>query len=122
MKNRDNISLGKRINLILETQGITPKELSLIININSSHISQVINNKNNKTFSDSTLKLICQTFKVNENWLFYGSGEMYINKEIYNKQVKRILNLFNALNPKFQDDAFKYFEFLLKIQNSIYKD
>ena len=32
--------------------------------------------------SDQTIHLICKEFNVNEDWLRYGTGEMFVNKSL----------------------------------------
>lgn len=113
----NNDTLGDRIKLILEHENIKNSDLARAINVKDSFISQVIHNKRN--LSNRTIQLISKTYRINANWLLYGIGDMYIDKNKYSQQVEKILAIFDTLHPNFQQQAIEYFEFLNKVQNKI---
>ena len=66
--------------------------------LSQDQISLLENGKRNIT--DRTLNYICRTFNVNEEWLKYGHGEMFIDpvanidaSEDVRELVKKILSL-----------------------------
>lgn len=54
----------------------------------------------------SLLKLICKEFSVNEEWLLYGNGDMFINNDTkYDALINKIMNGEN----EFAKNIFKTF-------------
>lgn len=119
VKDKENLTFGDRIKHIIESENITHSEFAKMICVKNSYISQVI--QGNGNFNDSTIKLICIIYKVNEDWLRYGIGNMSINKNIYSKQMETLIRFFECLNPEFKEAAIKYFKYLLKLQLSTNK-
>lgn len=118
-KHDEILSIGDRINFIIESKNLKKTDFARITSISKTHISDVINNK--EKLSPSTIKLICKIFDVNEDWLINGEGDIYIDKAKHKSHVERILKEFDSLNPDFQDIAIIFFSFLSKIQDRINK-
>ena len=55
---------------------MTQEEFSSRINLSRNFIAQI--EIGAKVPSDRTIKDICKEFNVNENWLRYGEGEMFL--------------------------------------------
>lgn len=68
---------GNKIIRLIELLGITQKEFSERIGLNTSTVSSIKNNKSKLT--DRTKKLIEMEFKVSIEWLENGNGEPFIN-------------------------------------------
>ena len=51
---------------------------------------------------EKTLKAICYTFGVNENWLRTGEGEIFLRKSYLNDEL---VSLLNQLSPQGQSTA-----------------
>lgn len=113
----NNATIGDRIKIILECENIKSCDFARTINVKSSFISQVIHNKRN--LSNRTIELISKSYGINVTWLMYGIGDMYIDKVKHRQQVNKILNIFETLQPEFQQQAIEYFEFLNKLQTKI---
>ena len=64
--------------------------------------------------NDRIIHLISIVFGINEEWLKTGAGAMF-NKTPEQK-MERIMNLFNELNPHFQDYALKQIDQLIELQ------
>jgi transcriptional regulator with XRE-family HTH domain len=64
--------------------------------------------------NDKTVKAICYTFKVSEQWLKNGFGEMSLS--IRDKD-EIVLEKFRCLSPEVQDLVLNYMDILLKNQN-----
>lgn len=80
--------LRKKLNLTMEKFGEK-------IGIKKNTVSQLESGKNNIT--ESTIKLICSTFNVNEDWLRTGEGEMF-------KQCSRKEELGCAIEKLLSDE------------------
>jgi hypothetical protein len=64
--------------------------------------------------NERIIHLISMVLGINEEWLKTGEGTMF-NKTPEQK-LERIMNLFNALNPHFQDYALKQIDQLIELQ------
>jgi transcriptional regulator with XRE-family HTH domain len=63
---------------------------------------------------DAYLKLICNAFKVNEDWLRYGEGDMFLEEP--NKELEELLKVFDKLTPALQRYLVKQARGLLELQ------
>ena len=67
---------GERIRSLRKELNLTLEEFGERIGIKKSSLSLIENGKNNP--SEQSMKSICREFNVNEEWLRYGTGEMFI--------------------------------------------
>lgn len=76
--------IGQRIEECILALGIKKKDFAEKLNVSSSFVTQMV--KGISSPSDRTIIDICQKFNVNEEWLRYGNGEMFLkltkNEEI----------------------------------------
>lgn len=72
MKRLSNI--GDRILKIIESRDITKTEFANILNVTQPYISKIVNK--GSIPSDRLIEDICEKFKIDENWLRTGEGEM----------------------------------------------
>ncbi len=70
--------LSKRISFIIETLGIKKTAFAERLNVSQAFISQLCSGV--KKPSDRTIYDICREFDVNEEWLRYGTGEVFAEK------------------------------------------
>lgn len=63
-----------------EILDIKQNEMSRKINLQSGSLSD-IERKKTKTVTDRVINDICREFNVNENWLRYGQGEIFIEND-----------------------------------------
>lgn len=66
---------GERVKLVRKELRLTLDKFGERIGLKKSSLSQVENNIN--SLSDQACKSICREFNVNEEWLRYGTGEMF---------------------------------------------
>ena len=104
------IELRKHLEL---TQGEFGKQIDLT----HAMISMIESGK--KNLQDSTVKLICYTFKVNEKWLRDGTGDMMDAAAELSDYQKRLLKLFNSLSPTAQKLLIDYAEGLVKYEEAL---
>ncbi len=72
--------INERLKKIRETLKLNQNDFASKLNLQRNSISLIENGKRN--LSDRTIKDICTKFNVNEEWLLYGTGEMfYTNKK-----------------------------------------
>ncbi|MBR1730008.1 MAG: helix-turn-helix transcriptional regulator [Selenomonadaceae bacterium] len=71
-----SISINERIKILRKHLNLTQKEFGFKIGITSQQQMANIERKVSKV-TESNIKLICNEFGVNENWLRSGDGEMF---------------------------------------------
>ena len=69
---------NKRLIQIRKILKMTQDEFAKNINLSKSQISSIENGARNLT--DRTISDICKEFNVNEEWLRFGTGEMFLKK------------------------------------------
>lgn len=68
-------SLQERLVYLLKNKGITSYQLSADTGVSEGTLSRILSGKTQK-LRESTLKKLADYFKINEEWLRTGSGEM----------------------------------------------
>lgn len=71
-----NYEIGKRVRKIRLQKGISQEQFGELIGIKKAAVSKIENADN--SLSRSNLISICKQFNINEEWLLYGKGEMFI--------------------------------------------
>lgn len=72
--------------------------------------------RGNAPITERTIIAICSKFNVNEDWLRYGTGEMFNTVE---KSYNEFFEIFKKLNPVLQDFLIKTAKNLLDSQNKL---
>jgi len=67
-----------RLGFLIETLGLSKGEFAKRADISQSLVSNILTGNNGP--SRATVNLICNTYKVNKEWLREGKGEMFIKK------------------------------------------
>ena len=67
--------MNERIRTLRKTLGLTLEKFGQKINIAKSTLSNI--EKNRYPANDRIIQSICREFDVNEEWLRYGTGEMF---------------------------------------------
>lgn len=68
-------SLQERLVYLLKNKGITSYQLSADTGVSEGTLSRILSGKTQK-LRESTLKKLADYFKISEDWLRIGSGEM----------------------------------------------
>ena len=119
-----NKSQGERVKEIRKDKELTLEKFGERIGLKKSSLSQIENGVNSLT--DTTAKLICKEFNVNEEWLLYGKEPKY--KVIANMSLDdfvkskgatdldlKIIKLYLELDPDIRKNLVKHFRNLLEI-------
>ena len=93
--------MNERIKEIRKNAGLTMEQIGEKIGMKKSSVSQIESAKNNP--SDSSIKMICREFNVDEHWLRTGEGAPY--KELTRKE--KIAEFFGDVLNEGDDDSFK---------------
>jgi transcriptional regulator with XRE-family HTH domain len=88
-------TIQNRLTALREKLGINKSELARKLNLTPQAISSIELGKANLT--DRNIDHICLTFGVREDWLRYGTGEMYADKDSTLK--RELMQIFEDLSP-----------------------
>lgn len=72
--------------------------------------------RGNAPITERTIIAICSKFNVNEDWLRYGTGEMFNTIE---KSYNEFFDIFKKLNPVLQDFLIQTAKNLLDSQSKL---
>ena len=94
------MSENERIKKLRTTLGLTLEKFGSRLGVGKTAISNIENNK--RGITEQMRKAICREFNVNEDWLRYGTGEMFIEKTVDQK-----LSEFAADLMLDEEDSFR---------------
>jgi transcriptional regulator with XRE-family HTH domain len=106
-----DFSINRRIKELRNKLGINQRDFSELISLSSGYIAGI--EVNLRKVNDRLIKLIISEFGVNEDWLRFGTGEMFA-KNKNDEKAARIVALFNDLPPHYQDVILGTIELLRK--------
>ncbi len=117
------MTVGERIKLIRNNADLSMEKFGNRIGIARSSLSLIEKGTNNP--SERTLKLICNEFRVNYEWLTEEKGEMYdnIGETILDKLAeeyrlndldKTVLETYLALTPEEKEGIYGFVNNVIK--------
>jgi transcriptional regulator with XRE-family HTH domain len=110
--NDTNDTVNQRIKKLRKELKLTQNEFSSIITISSGQLACIETEK--RTVNDRTIKLICDSFKINGEWLKTGKGEIY-SEDKDNRNTK-LIALYDTLKPKFQEYIITSINYFINMQ------
>ena len=121
-----NMHISDNLVKLRETLNISQGELGKKINVSRFSISNYESGKRNLT--DRVIQDICREFNVNENWLRYNMGEMFIHNT--DEEIESLGKTYNlnqadkAFIKVFSKDLSELerkviFDFFIKVTNEI---
>lgn len=104
-------TINDRVKKVRQEANCKQSDFAVLIGLKQASLSLVEKGSSNVT--EQTIKLICYEFKINEEWLRYGTGEMYrtdfesiINRNDLDEIDKEIIMAY-ATATKDQKDFIK---------------
>lgn len=73
------MDINDRVKAVRNQLDLTQIEFGSKTGISQGHLTSIENGK--RTVTEKTLKVICATFDVNEEWLRTGDGEMFVKDD-----------------------------------------
>jgi transcriptional regulator with XRE-family HTH domain len=104
-----------RIRDIRTALGLSQNKFSSITALSSGYIAGVETGR--IAVNERLIKLVCSSFHVNEAWLRYGEGNMFLEALPDDKRFKNLVNTVKGLPPKYQDFLFQILDMLLKLKD-----
>jgi len=93
------MSTGDRVRYIMEMRQIKQTELSELIGVTQSAISNIVTDASRRP-SAPTLLAMARALKCNPLWILDGEGDPYSWAPITNETQVELLNLFNAMSEE----------------------
>jgi transcriptional regulator with XRE-family HTH domain len=112
MNGETNLTANQRVKFLRKDLKLTQAEFAKLISVSTSLITYIEQGK--RTLNDRYIKLICDSFGVNVQWIKTGEGDRY-NKEKEAK-ISKLLALFNGLKPRYQKFVLNQIAEFLKMQ------
>jgi len=103
--------LGKRLIKLREALDITQEEFAKRIRVSKGYISSLEVSK--RELNPRLIKLISDTFGVNERWLQTGKGKMFTNPK--DVSLDEVISLYKQLHPKLQKLVIEQLKVLLEM-------
>ncbi|MCI2106832.1 MAG: helix-turn-helix domain-containing protein [Intestinimonas sp.] len=73
------MTINDRVKVVRSQFGLTQIEFGGKTGISQGHLTSIENGK--RAVTEKTLKVICATFNVNEEWLRTGEGDMFVEDD-----------------------------------------
>jgi transcriptional regulator with XRE-family HTH domain len=105
-------TVNRRIKKLRKELKLTQNEFAAIIAVSAGQLACIETEK--RIVNDRTIKLICDSFKVDATWLRTGRGEIFTSdKDI---RYTKLIALYDTLKPKYQDYILNAINNVLKMQ------
>jgi transcriptional regulator with XRE-family HTH domain len=95
--------------------GLSQQKFSSVTALSSGYIARV--ETGHIAVNERLIKLVCSSFNVNESWLRYGEGEMFLEALPEDQRFKNLVSLVKGLPSKYQDFLFEILDMLLKLKD-----
>lgn len=106
--------MNQRILELRKSLNLSQTDFGEQIGMKASSISDIENNR--VQISDRTIIAICSKFNVNEEWLKFGNGNMFLE---YDKKHDEFFSVFQNLKEPLQDFLIRTARDLLDTQNKL---
>jgi transcriptional regulator with XRE-family HTH domain len=115
MGNRAIPLINERIREIRSVLGLSQVKFSSVTALSSGYIAGIETGR--ITINERFIKLVCSSFNVNESWLRYGEGDMFLEALPEDNRFKNLVSLVKGLPPKYQDFLFEVLDMLIKLKD-----
>jgi transcriptional regulator with XRE-family HTH domain len=106
-------TINQRVKRLRKELKLTQLEFSKTIAISSGQLACIETEK--RMVNDRTIKLICDSFGVNNVWLKAGEGEKFSGGK--DGKYARLITLYGNLKPEYQDFILRSMNYFLKNQD-----
>jgi predicted transcriptional regulator len=114
MDEREIPPVNKRLVEIRKALGMSQVKFSSVIAISSGYLARI--ETGHLAVNERLVKLVCASFNVNEPFLRYGEGDMFLDC-VPDDKFKNLVHLVKALPCKYQDFLFTMLDQLLKLKD-----
>lgn len=107
-----NETVNQRIKRLRKELKLTQNEFSSVITISSGQLACIETEK--RVVNDRTIKLICDSFKINNEWLRSGKGDIFAEDQ--DTRYTKLIALFDTLRPRYQEFILDSINNFIKLQ------
>ncbi|MDR3334638.1 MAG: helix-turn-helix domain-containing protein [Treponema sp.] len=115
MKSVEIPAINTRIRAIRNALGLSQTKFSLVTALSSGYIARV--ETGHIPVNERLIKLICSSFNVNESYLRYGEGDIFL-EEVPDDKFRNLTSMVKSMPPKYQDFLFAMLDMLLKLKDT----
>ena len=108
--------INHRIREIRSAVGLSQVKFSSILALSDSYIAGIETGR--IPVNERLIKLVSTSFNVNETWLRYGEGDMFLEAIPEDGRFRNLVSMVRGLPPKYQDFLFGVLDMLLKLKDS----
>lgn len=105
--------IGTRVQQIIEAKSISKTDFANTLNISQAYVSKIINKGGMP--SDRLIEDICEKFRIREEWLRTGHGEMFLDLD---KKDELVLWASTALRGESEEFRNRFVELLSKLDEN----
>jgi len=116
MKKQGIPAINLRIQEIRSTVGLSQVKFSSILALSDSYIAGIETGR--IPVNERLIRLVSTSFNVNETWLRYGEGDMFLEAIPEDGRFRNLVSMVRGLPPKYQDFLFGVLDMLLKLKDS----
>jgi transcriptional regulator with XRE-family HTH domain len=109
-------AMNMRIREIRSAVGLSQVKFSSIVALSNSYIAGIETGR--IPVNERLIRLVCSSFNVNETWLRYGEGEMFLEAIPEDGRFRNLVSVVRGLPPKYQDFLFGVLDMLLKLKDT----
>jgi len=113
MNDTMNETVNQRIKKLRKELKLTQNEFSSVITISSGQLACIETEK--RVVNDRTIKLICDSFKINGEWLRTGQGDIFLEDK--DSRYNKIIALYDTLKPTYQQFILNAINNFIRIQD-----
>lgn len=106
--------MNERLKIIRKNLNMTLEEFGKKLGVKNNTISSIETGKN--ALTDQMIKSVCAIYKVNEDWLRNGTGEMFINDDSLLDSVKQEYDFDDI-----EIDFIKSYSMLNKSEQAVFR-
>jgi transcriptional regulator with XRE-family HTH domain len=110
-------SISKRIAALRNKLGLSKAKFAERIGVTGQFVSMVESGKSK--FTEANIRLICFTFKVNEEWLREGRGNMIDDEAQLSDQEHQLMAFFRELSPLARKMLIEYAQKLVSDEKAL---
>jgi transcriptional regulator with XRE-family HTH domain len=107
-------AINLRIREVRSAVCLSQVKFSSILALSDSYIAGIETGR--IPVNERLIKLVGTSFNVNETWLRYGKGDMFLEAIPEDGRFRSLVSMVRGLPPKYQDFLFGVLDMLLKLK------
>jgi transcriptional regulator with XRE-family HTH domain len=110
------MTVNERIRKVRKSLGLTIKEFAQTMGSSHGYLGGI--ELGDRPVNLRTIRIICLTYGIREEWLLTGKGEMLTDPAV-GMRANSLAKKFEDLRPEFQDYAIEVIDRLIELQKKL---